>query len=177
MPRDDYSAPIKSRIAKYGTRPVYLVVIGFDIGGGAPWRISSYGSNLTVNGTDVYQGTGCRVSGIQDSKPASTCSITVADSDRAVYNLFLLQGVQDVTVYRWWAPDGNTFTLPSSDLVEAFVGRIGNVFPGLRLRFDCRSDASVKRAPAFRAGAPVNNWISPVGKVIEWGRDKVTIEE
>ncbi len=177
MPRDDISAANQARIATYGPRPVYLVSIGFDVGGGAPWLITSYDRTLTVTGPgDVYSGIGCIVSGIPENRASSTCSITVADADRAVYALSVAQGPdQAVTVYRTWLPDGIIETVPVADLVPVFVGRSGPSIFRLQVVFHCRSNSSVKRAPAVRVDSSWCTRLRPEGTVIAWGTGQITI--
>lgn len=178
MPRDDFSPNQIAAKEKSGTRPVYLVEIGFDMGGGVPWRITSYGQNITVTGGDVWTANGCRVSGLRENFYASSCNVTVADADRAVYSLVVAQGLEKtVDIYSTRLPDGNTTIIPAADVIHVFSGIVSSLPRfGLQLVFGCKASAAVKRAPAIKATAPVNNWFLPPGTVIKWGRDSITIE-
>ena len=85
MPRDDFGPNATSAIAEYGTWPIWLVDIGFDLGSGKTWKMSNYSRDITVTGiTDPYEGNGVIVSGLESDRPATQCNVEVPNADKSV---------------------------------------------------------------------------------------------
>lgn len=177
MPRDDYNATLQSRIAKKGTRPIYLVELAFDLGGGTPLRATNYTQDILA-GSITFTSNGAKVSGIADNEVSSTCSVSLRNTGKQWNAIVAAQGLGQVAkIWRSWLPDGATFNIGATDFPNVFDGVIGAAQFGPMVRFDCRSQGASKRAPALRAGPPFANWIAAPGTKIYFGGGEVTIEE
>lgn len=180
MPRSDISAANQAQLALDGVRPVYMVYLGFDLGGGAPWRMTSYSDDLTQTPeSDVWTANGVRVSGIDYNSPASRCSLSLPNTDKSVLSLVQAQGLGQVAqVYMTWLPDGTTTTVATADMMWKFNGIIGSGQFGSTARLDCMAIGAHRRVPYVRVTSLWANWLVPVGTSFTWGNNiTVVLEE
>lgn len=175
------SAYSQARIAEDGTRPIYAVNLGFDTGGGTPWRITSFDQNITLSGV-TYTKHGVKVSGFDHNATTVTPTVTVDNTDGAVLALIQSEGLgtQEAVIHKMWgvmdATSPYTTSFVTGDFETIFRGIIsGAPRIGSEVVLTLKHDFQTRMVPFIRLGKPVNNWNAQVGATFYWFNGKITV--
>jgi len=176
MPKT-FNAYNLARIAELGTRPLYIVQLGFDMGGGAPWRMTTLDQNITVDGT-TYTSTGVKVSGFEHNEVAPTPVVEVNNSDGAVLALIQTEGLgtQEGIIGKLRADSPTKTSFVAADVEQIFDGIISAAVIGKIVSFTLKPVSRTRMIPFIRLGKPVNNWNVQPGYTLRWGASFITVE-